>query len=170
MQRTRSATSTPGRPSVRRTTAWLLAGLLVLAPGLAACGKPHGAKDNSQDTAHQFAQCMRDNGVSDFPDPDANGQFRGQGHEQQNDPKFAAAYETCRSLAPGVEHERTGDPALVEQTRAYSQCMRDHGVPDFPDPDANGRLRGQGHEQRSDPTYQAASAACRSKLPGGGSH
>jgi hypothetical protein len=140
---------------------------------LAACGKsgdtdtPTGAK---QDAARKFAQCMRANGVPDFPDPDASGQFRGAGHEQQNDPKFTAAMEQCRSLAPGGEHERSRDPAFVEQMRKYSQCMRDNGVPDFPDPDAKGQLRGAGHEQRNDPTFKAASEACRSKLPGGGDH
>jgi hypothetical protein len=153
---------------------WLLVGL-VLPLALAACG---GSDDNSddadpaqgQDAAVRYAQCMRDNGVPDFPDPDANGEFRGQGHEQQDDPTFQAAMEKCRSLAPGGEHENTGDPEFVEQMRAYSQCMRDNGVSDFPDPDADGRLRGQDHEERDDPTFKAASEACQSKLPGGGDH
>jgi hypothetical protein len=143
---------------------------LILPSALAGCGKSNLVNTPAQDTARQFAQCMRDNGVPDFPDPEPNGEFRGQGHEQQNAPTFAAATETCRSLAPGGEHERIGDPAVVEQMREYSQCMRDNGVADFPDPDADGRLRGQGHEQRNDPTFNAASTACRSKLPGGGSH
>jgi hypothetical protein len=150
----------------------LLAGLL-LTLALAACGSSKSAdtaSTNALDTARRYAQCMRDNGVPDFPDPEPNGEFRGQGHEQQNDPKFAAATEKCRSLAPGGEHEKTGDPAFVDQMRAYSQCMRDNGVPDFPDPDPDGRLRGQGHEQRNDPKFQAASDSCRAKLPGGGSH
>jgi hypothetical protein len=113
---------------------------------------------------------MRDNGVPDFPDPEPNGEFRGQSHEQQNNPTFAAAMEKCRSLAPGGQHEQTGDPAFVAQVRAYSQCMQDNGVADFPDPDPDGRLRGQGHEQRNDPVFQAASETCQSKLPGGGNH
>jgi hypothetical protein len=151
-----------------RPSAWALAGL-VLVTGLAACGKANTPEAPKTDAARQFAQCMRANGVPDFPDPDADGQFRGQTHEQQNDPKFAAANEKCASLAPGGDHERTS-PALVEEMRKYSQCMRDNGVTDFPDPDAEGRLRGAGHEQQDDPTFKAASAQCRSKLPGGGSH
>ena len=58
----------------------------------------------------------------------------------------------------------------VEAARAYAQCIRDSGVPDFPDPDANGRLRGAGHEQQNTPKYRAAMQACRQKLPGGGGH
>lgn len=165
----RTVTSSTRRPTARRTSTWLVAGL-ILPVALVGCGRSNHTNTPDRDTARQFAQCMRDNGVPDFPDPDASGKFRGQGHEQRNDSTFTAATEKCRSLAPGGEHEGTGDPAAVEQMREYSQCMRDNGVADFPDPDPDGRLRGPGHEQRNDPTFKAASAACRSKLPGGGSH
>ncbi len=140
---------------------------------LTACGQgaTAGTSTNATaDAARNYARCMRDNGVPDFPDPDANGQLRGPGHDKQNDPKFQAAAEKCRALAPGSEHENTGDPAFVDQMRKYSQCMRNNGVPDFPDPDANGQLRGAGHEKQNDPTFQAATEKCRSSLPGGGNH
>ena len=57
-----------------------------------------------------------------------------------------------------------------DRALAYAQCMRENGVPAFPDPDAQGRLRGAGHEQQDNPTYRAAMEACRGKLPGGGEH
>jgi hypothetical protein len=41
-------------------------------------------------------------------------------------------------------------------------------VPDFPDPDANGRFRGRSHEQEGSPTFDAAMSTCREKLPGAG--
>jgi hypothetical protein len=113
---------------------------------------------------------MRDNGVPDFPDPDADGRFSGIGHEQQDTPTYKAAAEQCRALAPGGDHQNTRDPAYIEQMRKFSQCMRDHGLPDFPDPDADGQLRGAGHEQQDTPTYKAAMEACRDQLPGGGGH
>jgi hypothetical protein len=164
------------RPPIRAAT-WLLAALLVAALlALAACTQGAGtgtdttpAPVDRQEAGRLYAQCMRDNGVPDFPDPDANGEFSGAGHEQQDDPKFRAAQEKCRALAPGGEHEKT-DPASVEQMREFSQCMRDNGVPDFPDPDADGRLRGQGHEDEGDPKFRAAMEICRQKLPGGGDH
>jgi hypothetical protein len=144
---------------------------------LAACsqsnrsgGTPSGVTPvDKAEAARAYAQCIRDNGVPDFPDPDANGELRGPAHEKQSDPKFQAAQEKCRNLAPGGEHQRS-DPAAVEQLRKFSQCMRDNGLPDFPDPDANGQLRGAGHEQQDTPTYRAAMEACRQKLPGGGDH
>ncbi len=167
-------TSGFSRPSVRAAARVLAALWMVLlvgcAPGAGASpSNTNPASADPRDAAMLYAQCMRANGVPDFPDPDASGQLRGAGHEQQDDPKFRAALEKCRDLAHGAEHEQT-DPASVEQMRAFSQCMRDNGLPDFPDPDADGRLRGTGHEDQGDPTYDAALEACRAKLPGGGEH
>jgi hypothetical protein len=151
------------------TTSALLAALTLLA----ACGSPPGSKPapaTGQEQALKYARCMRGNGVPGFPDPDPGGRFRGVGHEQQNNPAFRAAQQACRALAPGGEHEKPGDPAFVEQMRKFSQCMRNNGLPGFPDPDASGQLRGAGHEQQDNPKYRAAFEACRAKLPGGGAH
>ncbi len=147
----------------------VLAAVTLLAAG---CGSSsHDAASSAgRDQALAYAQCMRENGAPDFPDPDAQGRLRGAGHEQQDDPRFRAAMEACRDLAPGGEHEKLGDPAFVEQMREFSQCMRENGLPDFPDPDAQGRLRGPGHEQQDSPEFRAAMEACRGKLPGGGEH
>jgi hypothetical protein len=141
---------------------------------LTACGSSSNgdtAPAAGQEQPRKFAQCIRDNGVPDFPDPDAQGNFRGPAHEQQDNPKFRAALEACRDLAPGGEHEQNrGSPAFVEQARKFAQCIRDNGVPDFPDPGPDGTFRGQSHELQGDPTFQAALQTCRSKLPGSGAH
>jgi hypothetical protein len=140
---------------------------LVTACGSSSSDEPAAASDLDQ--AREFAQCMRDNGVPDFPDPDPGGGFSERQHDP-DDPAVRAAQEACRDLAPGGEHEDFGDPAFVEQARQFAQCMRDNGVPDFPDPDPDGRLRGPGHEQQDDPTFRAAMETCREELPGGGDH
>jgi hypothetical protein len=49
---------------------------------------------------------------------------------------------------------------------AYAACMRENGVPSFPDPDSSGRF--SGIDKRS-PAVQAAQRACRHLAPGGGS-
>jgi hypothetical protein len=148
-----------------------LLGILVL---VTACGSSSSNQTTPaagpQQAALAYAQCMRDNGVPDFPDPDPSGRFSGLSHEQQGNPTFLAGQEACRALAPGGEHEKFGDPAFVKQARAFAQCIRDNGVPDFPDPDSEGRFRGVGHEQQGNPKFQAAFAACQAKLPGGGQH
>jgi hypothetical protein len=156
----------------RFAIAAVAAAALIGAIALSACGSSSSdetAPAEDQEQARKFAQCIRDNGVPDFPDPDPNGRFSEGGHDP-DDPTLRAAQEKCRDLAPGGEHQRTGDPAFVEQMREFSQCMRDNGVPDFPDPDADGRLRGVGHEQQDDPKFRAARETCREKLPGGGDH
>jgi hypothetical protein len=54
---------------------------------------------------------------------------------------------------------------------AYSRCMRSHGVPNFPDPDSQGRIQIQGSGSLADPNnpqIQAAMAACKSLLPSAG--
>jgi hypothetical protein len=148
----------------------VLLGALIL---VAACSSPlrHQTPPvTGQEQALKYAQCMRANGVPGFPDPDPNGRFRGVGHEQQDNPKFRAAQQACRDLAPGGQHEKFGDPAFVEQARKFAQCIRANGVPGFPDPDAEGRFRGVGHEQQNNPKFRAAFEACHAKLPGGGEH
>jgi hypothetical protein len=87
--------------SVRAASPWLLAALLSVA--LAACAQGAGTTTatNSVEAGRRYAQCMRDNGVPDFPDPDANGQLRGIGHEQQDTPTYRAALEKCRDKLPG---------------------------------------------------------------------
>jgi hypothetical protein len=50
---------------------------------------------------------------------------------------------------------------------AYSQCMRAHGVPGFPDPQPNGALliTPQDHLAQGSPQFVAANKACQHLLP-----
>ena len=64
----------------------------------------------------------------------------------------------------------TGGSAAVSLPLEYSECMRDHGVPKFPDP-VDGRIvlnPASGIDPDS-PTVQAASAACAKYAPPGSS-
>ncbi|MEV0589086.1 hypothetical protein [Nonomuraea sp. NPDC050310] len=51
-----------------------------------------------QDQRRKFAQCMRDNGVSGFPDPDPNGGFGDQSRFDTADPSVRKATEACEPL------------------------------------------------------------------------
>jgi hypothetical protein len=58
----------------------------------------------------------------------------------------------------------TGSPAYA-QVLAFAQCMRGHGVPNFPDP---GQSRQQGASVNpNSPHYLAAANACQHLLPPG---
>lgn len=132
------------------------------------------------EAGRRFAQCMRDNGVPDFPDPEpGQSRPRFQVFRGADGDKTRKAMDKCRELLPdGGERQRAPSAAELEEARAFARCMRDNGVPDFPDPDPNGGgLRiGPGAGGRAgamtpdDPEFKSAMEACEDKLPrlGGG--
>jgi hypothetical protein len=93
--------------------------------------------------AVKFAQCMRENGVTNFPDPDKDGRFViAAGGPNRNTPQFRNALQACKSLQPpGFLKD---DPAEVAREQEawlkWAQCMRKNGIPNMPDPQ-DGRLR-----------------------------
>lgn len=61
----------------------------------------------------------------------------------------------------------TASPTSSTSTVAYSQCMRSHGVPSYPDPGSGGALPKTSAQLLgvSSSTYQAAENACHHMLP-----
>ena len=160
----------------------VLAGLAGLAVFLTACGGGSGgsggadpaqsgqgssSQGSSQSGAVAFAQCVRSHGVPDFPDPQ-NGHFLISGTDQSN-PNFNSAVQTCQHLlGPGgaTNGGSNGGGSNNSQLLAFAQCMQTHGVPQFPDPTANGGIGlPQGVDPNS-PQFQKAWQECQSKLPG----
>jgi hypothetical protein len=62
----------------------------------------------------------------------------------------------------------TGKSADFQKGVAYSQCMRTHGVPNFPDTGSNGAIAIQGSGDQGSGPMQSAQSACRHLLPTGG--
>jgi hypothetical protein len=96
----------------------------------------------SHDQAVKFAECMRNNGVSQFPDPDASGSFTIDGvvNGSSLDTTSAAwkkAIDACKGLEPAgfMGTERTAQQQ--QNALKFAQCIRDNGVKDFPDPAAD---------------------------------
>jgi hypothetical protein len=181
-----------------RWTAWtwiLLVPLLALAlaacapaagPGIATAGgsqqaasteaNPKPAIDPA-DAGIAYAQCMRDNGVLNFPDPGPEGIMltRGSGISM-TDPKYQAAVEACRELRPagtgaGMGMGPGGPPGFGGEETAlkFAQCMREQGVTNFPDPSSGGRMvisPGQGGMDPNNPRFQAAMQTCRAAVMG----
>jgi hypothetical protein len=89
---------------------------------------------------------------------------------------FQAASKDCRHLLPNG-----GQPTPAEQAKALaqalkmSQCMRSHGITDFPDPQsgAGGSIRISLHNSPgsdlnpNSPQFQAAQKACQGFGPAG---
>ena len=88
----------------------------------------------------KFAECMRDNGVSEFPDPDASGELTIDGvvNGSSLDPSAAAwkkAIGACKDLQPaGFTGDEDASDEEQEARLEFAQCIRDNGVKDFPDP------------------------------------
>jgi hypothetical protein len=138
--------------------------MLALAGGIAAaavavgCGSsapptassPAGASGGPGQTAYRFSACMRSHGIANFPDPVVttsggstkvaiaiNPTISGQ-------PAFKSAQTACNHILPNGGTGPDGTPAQRQaRTRAliaFARCLRAHGFPTFPDPDATGQL------------------------------
>lgn len=145
-----------------------LAASAALTLTVAGCGgsKPSSPSSNANPALEQavkYAQCMRENGVTNFPDPDKNGRFEiAAGGSNRNLPQFKKAQQACKSQEPpGIER----NPAQIAQAQKewlkLAQCMRKNGIPDFPDPQ-NGRLLvPRNRIDTNSPQFKKALNACR---------
>lgn len=111
-------------------------------------GVVSASSDNNaanHDQAVKFAQCMRNNGVKEFPDPDASGaltidQVVNGSSLDQNSAEWKRAISACKDLQPQGFTGQKRSPELQKAALKFAQCIRDNGVKDFPDPDPNGPL------------------------------
>ncbi|MGA2926175.1 MAG: hypothetical protein ABSG43_09300 [Solirubrobacteraceae bacterium] len=150
--------------------------LVSCAVGIAACGGSGSKPSASSDPQLAISECMRAHGVTNFPDP-----TRGPGGEGMSitatpgsdtltvegiafsGPAFEAAEKVCKLFGGG-----TSPPPITESQKVaafqFAQCIRTHGVPDYPDPEFPA---GGGIERpdvpglnRQSPALQRAVAAC----------
>jgi hypothetical protein len=137
--------------------------------------EPNPAPVDEEDAILVYAQCVRDNGFPEFPDPIPGRGImlrRDQGMSF-NDPRMRAAMEACQDLRPpGMGGGSVaGDPAEAMETMlAFAQCMRENGVPGFPDPSSEGGRMVIGSDagiNPNSPTFQAAVQACAGHIQGG---
>jgi hypothetical protein len=155
--------------------------LIAMVALLSACGSNAPAATGSGSTgggntatnvekAVKFAECMRDNGVSEFPDPNASGDFAyGIKAGSSLDPSTAAwqqAIGACKDLEPPGFMPKTLTTQEIDARLKFAQCIRENGVPDFPDPTENGPLINVQNAQ-SNTELQAALQKCRNLLAAG---
>jgi hypothetical protein len=129
----------------------------VAAIAVAGCGgspspttSTTGQLKNGVSGAYQFSTCMRQHGVTDFPDPRVTQRAGGTSvvaigvpADDAGTPTFKAAQKACQGILPAPES--SAQQALQEHRQAqvllaFTQCLRGHGVPKFPDPDSQGHL------------------------------
>ena len=118
-------------------------------PSATSASGPASAGGSASSQLVAYSQCVRSHGVPDFPDPGSEGLPKGSAQQfGVSDSQLQAAETACQHLLPSTESfqqevqqcEMSGDcpQAVVQQAltvmRQYAQCMRSHGVPNFPDP------------------------------------
>jgi hypothetical protein len=108
--------------------------------------------------AQAFARCMRSHGVPDFPDPDINGHLLNV-HIHESQGTVESAQTACQHLLPGSEGTAAQQQQKVDMILAFAQCMRAHGLPDFPDP--RGGSIDLSHVDVHSPQFLSADRACQ---------
>jgi hypothetical protein len=145
------------------TIAAMTLALLAVACGGSGSNSPRvpggGSPGNSAlASAVAYSACMRSHGVPNYPDPSSDGNLP-KGNAQAfgvSNSQYQATGRACRHLLPNSDTGFTASlrqclmtggcpPALVQRALTeglgFARCMRNHGVPNWPDPtiDSAGR-------------------------------
>jgi hypothetical protein len=160
----------------------------LLAAGLSACGS-HGAAPSANSNpsanshpsvaasrseltlARDYAKCMRDHGLTNFPDPTVSDGTISYGTDADRSamktaPSLSAAQEACKSIQQRISQLPGGKnwkptAAEMQKLQQFAKCVREHGVPEWPDPDADGhftvspKLENENPETRIYPAQRA---------------
>lgn len=165
----------------------MLAALAAAALLAGGCGGDDGDKPTQQSTgtanagggpnsdkALQYSKCMRENGVPEFPDPENGRLALRVGPDsgiKPDSPEFQAARKACQQYAPaGARNGGGPNPEMQERVLAYARCMRENGVPNFPDPNFEGggvRMQLPQGVRQDSPEFQKAQQACSKHMAGG---
>jgi hypothetical protein len=161
----------------------LLALLAVLA--LAGCSGHPGVNPSASPSAlshdqtlalgRQAAQCFRDHGIPDFPDPiiDQNGQLTlppsDSDHVKQELNANPQAQQACQPILDRLPIGHTSGPGQYSQEDLanllkFAQCMRHNGIPEWPDPKADGSFPIAGtplETEGKSPRFLSARNACK---------
>jgi hypothetical protein len=132
-------------------------GALVVSAALlvSACGsssststtKTTSSFQSAVSQAFRFASCMRNHGVTNFPDPTVTDNGNHQSIAIRvvgpNAPAFKTASKDCQGILPAPSKADLASEAAAQQAHkqdllSFARCMRGRGVNGFPDPTAQG--------------------------------
>jgi hypothetical protein len=109
-----------------------------------AASPTSGAVARYLEAQRAWVGCLREQGYPDIPDPDARGRVAIDGATNRRlKTEGLAVLERCRKHNVEVPAELLDKPEPVTperlaRMREYAKCMRDNGVPDYPDPRPDG--------------------------------
>jgi hypothetical protein len=161
----------------RQLTALLLAAGLLAGcgsrgddQGVVSAGGQSGSSTAAPDRAQQIGQyrgCLVRNGVTllDYAADDGLPQI-----DKDHTPleKVSTAQQNCRAFMPSGGDADRPSQADIENRQHYAACIREHGIPGYPDPDpvtGEPRISDQLAAQlKDDPKLPLAQEACQSLL------
>jgi hypothetical protein len=154
----------------------LLASGVMLAAALAGCSAAAGGTTSVSATSSSspdsnivaIVTCYRAHGDPSFPDPvydpsDGRWHF---GISPGSAP--ASTQQACRHLFPTVNVSPPVPQAQFQKLVKLAECIRQHGVPNWPDPDPDGSFPLPPALQTKTPKDGQALTACARYVPSGG--
>lgn len=165
------------RRSLRRAAAPAVAliaiGLLAAGcgGGSTSSGAPDPSAANIGKQSMAFGACMRSHGVPGYPDPHVSASGTGvqvtisPGTANPDSPAFKTADGACHHLLPDLVSPAASSGQEQQQDLKFADCMRSHGVPNFPDADRHGSFTLPSTTNQQAPQFQRAMKACTDAEP-----
>jgi hypothetical protein len=162
------------RQGARLRPLGVLAGIVFLTAACGGSSPTAAAQPGGTSYAKEiaYAQCMRSHGEPSWPDPDSQGNFRLPASLQPSSTQYISANKICAKLLPnGGQISPEQLQKAVSEDLQFAECMRSHGITDFPDPTENGlnvsiSLPAGSTIDASSPQFQSAHQACQALQPG----
>lgn len=161
--------------------------LLAVFAGIAGCGSDGAAPSKSSSASsatmsdeqiltvgREFAQCMRDHGISVGEPTVDQGRLKvpfATPAQQGAPPPKPETPATCQSILNRLPRSAMEDPPVtaedIDKLEKFSQCVRQNGIPEWPDPKSDGHfaLGGTSIDLKSD-AFQTAKKACQQHYDG----
>jgi hypothetical protein len=158
----------------RRLTGPRTVAVVLTAAMIALAGCDNNTRSGAQPSASpsvdaraaalDVAKCMRANGYPNFPDPVQNAQGQWM-WPQTADLPASADVPACNDLVKKAKQAmKVADQPSAQdmaKLRQYAKCMREHGMPNHPDPDSDGNF---GVDDKT-PAWRTANEACKQYAP-----
>ena len=112
------------------------------SPAGSAATSGTSAQQQTRAILAQFARCVRAHGYPNFPDPqvgaDGSVNIEGGTQAKQAADVTQAACGPILSRLPASATRHPVTPAMLQTERQFAACMRQHGLPYWPDPRPDG--------------------------------